>query len=114
MFDPTEHPHRRHNPLTGAPSLRAVSGASLEIEAVFAPEASAEFGLRLGCSPDGQLRLRVFLDRSVLEAFANRSTCLAGRLYPERSDSLGLELFARRGRVAVTSLNVWTLASTWE
>jgi beta-fructofuranosidase len=61
----------------------------------------------------GQLRLRVFLDRSVLEVFANDHTCLAARLYPERADSLGLALFCRAGRVRLKTLDVWTMASIW-
>jgi hypothetical protein len=38
---------------------------------------------------------------------------LASRIYPERRDSLGLELFSRRGKVTVKSLDIWHLASIW-
>jgi beta-fructofuranosidase len=61
----------------------------------------------------GELRLHIFLDHSVLEVFANDRTCLAGRIYPTRADSLGLDLFSRSGQVRLKSLDVWTLDSIW-
>ncbi|HYK86539.1 MAG TPA: glycoside hydrolase family 32 protein [Ktedonobacteraceae bacterium] len=59
------------------------------------------------------LKLHIFLDGSVVEVFANGCSYLASRIYPERHDSLGIELFARRGRVTVRSLDIWHLASIW-
>jgi beta-fructofuranosidase len=58
----------------------------------------------------GRLRLRVFLDRSVIEVFANDTCCLAARLYPERAEyqALGLSLMA--GSATLRSLDVWALA----
>jgi beta-fructofuranosidase len=61
----------------------------------------------------GRLRLHIFLDRSVLEVFANEHTCLASRIYPTRPDSLGVDLFARRGQVRLKSLEVWEMGSIW-
>lgn len=63
--------------------------------------------------PDEVLTLHIFLDRSVLEVFVNGWCYLASRIYPERLDSLGLELFARKGGVEVKSLDIWHLASIW-
>ncbi|GAC1349828.1 MAG: glycoside hydrolase family 32 protein [Ktedonobacteraceae bacterium] len=60
------------------------------------------------------LTLHIFLDRSVLEVFVNGRCYLASRIYPQRRDSLGLELFARKGRVRVRSLDIWRLASIWK
>ena len=45
--------------------------------------------------------------------FANETTCLAGRVYPTRPDSLGVDLFVRRGRVRLKSLDVWEMGSIW-
>lgn len=137
--------------------LGGVQGDCLEIEAVFEPDAAAEFGIALRRSPDGeeqtrlvydgaqarlvvepnesslstvvdrdmhkaplsldangQLRLHVFLDRSVLEVFANDHTCLASRIYPTRPDSLGVGLFSRAGQVRLKTLDIWSLGSIWE
>jgi beta-fructofuranosidase len=63
--------------------------------------------------PGEVLKLHIFLDRSVVEAFVNGRCYLASRIYPQRRDSLGLELFVRRGRVGVRSLDIWHLASIW-
>lgn len=57
-----------------------------------------------------QLKLRVFLDRSVLEIFANGRQCLTQRIYPTRADSLGVSIFARGGPVIVRSLEAWDMA----
>lgn len=59
------------------------------------------------------LTLHIFLDHSVLEVFVNGRCYLASRIYPERHDSLGIELFCCKGRVMVKSLNIWQLASMW-
>lgn len=61
---------------------------------------------------DGEpLKLRVFLDGSVIEVFANDRACLAERIYPTRPDSLGIDLFARGGHVAVGRIDVWEMES---
>jgi sucrose-6-phosphate hydrolase SacC (GH32 family) len=52
------------------------------------------------------LRLRVFLDRSVVEVFANGRQCMTQRIYPYRADSLGVRLVARGGSGAATALSV--------
>ena len=56
------------------------------------------------------LTLRIFLDRSILEVFANRRQCVTQRIYPTRRDSTGISLFVRGGRARVSSLQAWTLA----
>ncbi len=60
--------------------------------------------------PAGEgLKLRIFLDRSMLEVFANGRQCLTGRMYPTRPDSLGVSLAARGGVVAVRRLDAWKM-----
>jgi beta-fructofuranosidase len=58
---------------------------------------------------DETLKLRVFLDASVIEIFANDRACLTSRVYPSRSDSLGLGLFARGDKVLLKALDVWEM-----
>ena len=55
------------------------------------------------------LKLRVFLDRSVLEVFANGRQCITQRIYPSRGDSLGVGLFSRAGAMLVRSIEAWDL-----
>jgi beta-fructofuranosidase len=59
------------------------------------------------------VKFHIFLDRSVLEVFVNGRCYLASRIYPQRHDSLGLELFTHKGKVRVRSLDIWHLASIW-
>jgi sucrose-6-phosphate hydrolase SacC (GH32 family) len=58
-----------------------------------------------------QLRLRVFLDASILEVFANDRQCLTQRIYPTRPDSLGVGLRGN-GPAQVLSLTGWNLRPT--
>lgn len=57
--------------------------------------------------------LHIFLDASVLEVFVNNRCYLATRIYPQRPDSTGLELFVDKGTVNISSLDIWHLASIW-
>lgn len=68
---------------------------------------------RLPLGEGEPLRLRIFLDRSVLEVFANGRVCLTSRIYPTRSDSLGVTVAAAGGRARLRSLDVWAMASIW-
>ena len=68
----------------------------------------APFALR----PGESLELRIFLDRSVLEVFANGRQCMAQRIYPTRGDSTGIALLGRGRAVTVRSLRTWDLAAT--
>ncbi len=63
---------------------------------------------------DGEpVRLRIFIDRSVVEVFANGRQCLTLRVYPERSDSVGVSVFARGGRATLRSMEAWQMRSVW-
>ena len=56
------------------------------------------------------LRLHIFLDRSILEVFANRRQCITQRLYPTSVDSLGVALVSEGGEYEVESLHAWDMA----
>jgi len=60
-------------------------------------------------SQDEMLRLRVFLDRSILEVFANGRQCLTQRIYPSRGDSLGAGVFARGEDAHLVRLDAWRM-----
>jgi beta-fructofuranosidase len=55
------------------------------------------------------LRLQVFLDRSVLEVYANGHLCFTRVVYPGEKD-LGLGVFASGGAAKLKSLKVWPMA----
>lgn len=58
---------------------------------------------------DGEnLKLHIFLDRSVVEAFANDKKKLTTRVYVGRYDSLGLKVWADKD-ITVKSMEVWNM-----
>jgi len=56
------------------------------------------------------LSLRVFLDASVLEVFANGHTCLTSRVYPAGHSSIHTALFAEGGPAEARSVQAWEMA----
>jgi beta-fructofuranosidase len=68
---------------------------------------------RLQLEKAENLRLHVFLDRSVIEVFANERCSLAARIYPSRPDSLGIRLFSTRAGAHLVSLDVWQMQPIW-
>lgn len=64
------------------------------------------------------LTLRIFIDRSSIEVFANNGQAtMTSRIYP-REERLGVELFARNGdnnsEVLVKELTYWNLKDVWK
>jgi beta-fructofuranosidase len=61
--------------------------------------------------PDGEpLRLRVYLDASVIETFANGKASISDRVYPSSAAALGIGLFAKGGTARVRSMTIWELS----
>ena len=60
-------------------------------------------------SPATTEKLRVFVDKSVVEIFANDRQAIGRRVYPTRSDSLGLNLFANGGGARFESVKAWDM-----
>jgi beta-fructofuranosidase len=118
--------------------LEGVEGDTLEVLIRFGATDATVFGAVVRCSPDGaeraevvvdraaqrlgdaalevaageELILRIFVDRSVIEAFAGGRACQTLRFYPERDDCLRVALFARGGGARVKSVDVWELRPT--
>lgn len=55
------------------------------------------------------LRLQVFVDKSVVEVFANGRQAVMRRIYPSRADSAGVKIFARGGPATVTAFKAWEM-----
>lgn len=59
-------------------------------------------------------RLHVFVDRSIIETFANWGRArLISRVYPNATDATGVALFATGGDVTLLSANVWSMNPIW-
>ena len=65
-------------------------------------------------APDEPLALRIFIDRSVVEVFANGRQCVALRVYPGREDSAGVSLRACGSEAALRSLDAWQMGSIYQ
>lgn len=57
------------------------------------------------------LDLQIFLDGSVLEVFINQKQALSTRIYPEKPESIGLDLFTQGGTAIFKTLDIWTMKS---
>jgi sucrose-6-phosphate hydrolase SacC (GH32 family) len=66
--------------------------------------------LPLELAPGEPLKLRIFLDKSIMEVFANDRQCLTARVHPKREDSMGIKLFSKGGSITVKTLNAWDIA----
>jgi beta-fructofuranosidase len=55
------------------------------------------------------LKLRVFVDKSVVEVFANDRQAVTRRIYPTREDSAGVVLFSKGGSTKVPILRAWDM-----
>jgi len=62
---------------------------------------------------DGErLKLRVFVDKSVVEVFANSRQAVMRRIYPSQADSVGVSLFSTGGATKVHALEAWNIAAS--
>jgi sucrose-6-phosphate hydrolase SacC (GH32 family) len=125
-----------------APTIGAIRGNTLELEATFQPSAASEFGLEVLTDPQGEngvrvavvpgrktlrvgkvnapfelkpgedLTLRVFLDKNLVEVFANdrQAAVAAGKYVPE---NLGIRLFSQGADSRVTQLKAWRVKSIY-
>jgi sucrose-6-phosphate hydrolase SacC (GH32 family) len=67
------------------------------------------------CAPfmlkdDETLQLRIYVDKSVVEVFANGRQCITQRVYPTRSDSTSVRLLSRGGQAHFRSVQAWEMA----
>ena len=60
------------------------------------------------------LRLRVFVDRSIVEVFVNGRQCVAVRVYPGRADSTGVSLRAHGRPAALLALDAWQMKNIYD
>ena len=122
--------------------LKGLGGDALEIVAAFEPGKARRFGVKVRVSGDGKTALpiwydagrrefgiaekrmagdlkagapvtmRVFVDRSIVEAYVN-GNAVTKVTYLEPK-ARGVELFAEGGACTLKSLQAWKMASTWD
>ena len=57
------------------------------------------------------MRMRLFLDRSLLEVFVNGQTGTG--VFNSDPAATGMDLFSEGGEARLTSLDVWQMTSAW-
>ena len=80
-----------------------VTGFSEEVSEQKAP---------LELKPGEPLKLNIFIDRSVVEIFANGRQCVTQVVYPELQSSTALKVFTGNDAVQVKNIQSWTMAQT--
>lgn len=56
------------------------------------------------------LKLRVFVDKSVVEVYANDRQAISRRVYPSRTESVGVGLFTEGGAASFAKLKAWEIS----
>ena len=64
-------------------------------------------------NPDEPIKLRIFIDKSVLEVFVNGKQCVAMRVYPGRGDSTGVSILSHGNEAELTSLEAWQMKNIY-
>lgn len=83
----------------------------LVVDASHSSEAGSDTGLEAGpldLKPGEDLTLRVFVDKSVVEVFANGLQAVMRRVYPSADNPLGVRLFAT-GKAEFSSVKAWQM-----
>ena len=122
----------------GLRPLEGLSGDALELQVEIELKGARRVGVQVRRSPDGAestpvfldldkkalsilkeagpfepagaiVTLRVFVDRGVVEAFADDRQAVVRRCYPSRKDSLGVALFADGGPAVVRRVMAWRM-----
>ena len=61
---------------------------------------------------DELLNLRIYIDRSILEVFANGRQCVTQRIYPTLEESRGVSLSCAGGNMQLIHCDAWEMAAT--
>jgi len=88
--------------------LDATHGSTLPHVRPRPPESAPVF-----IEPNEPLKLRVFVDKSVVEVFINGKQCVALRVYPGLADSTGVSLRSMGQESVLTSLDAWQMENIY-
>ncbi|MGV3556571.1 glycoside hydrolase family 32 protein [Larkinella arboricola] len=97
------------NPQASLISIESSYSSTLPDARLRAPE-TAPFAL----APGEPVKLRIFIDKSVLEVFVNGKQCVAMRVYPGRDDSTGVSIRSQGQDAELKSLTAWQMKNIYE
>ena len=122
--------------------LKGISGDTMELEIVLEAPSAAEFGIKVLCDQEGKkgftiasgkgkktltvdyinppfeleegedLTLRVFIDKNLIEVFANDRQAAVG-WHDYKAKDLHVSLFSKGGELKCKSLSSWQMNSIW-
>lgn len=105
MQPPPEHWQVEHNSILTVES----SHSSILPNARSRPPESAPLLLE----ENENLELRIFIDKSVVEVFANGKQCIALRVYPGLEESVGVSLYSQGQEAKLISLEAYQMMSIY-
>lgn len=109
-MDNTDHPVRLYQRMTKAWQYGFDESVVRQVRRIYFVMCAEAGALVLA---DGELlRLRVFVDRSLVEVFANRRICLSAWSYPRLKESGFVRMSAVGGHAEVKWLNVWEMGKS--
>jgi beta-fructofuranosidase len=73
------------------------------------PVLAVEAPLALGVGE--MLKLHIFLDKPMLEVFANDRQCITQQIFPASREAFGIKVFARGGTATIRSGQAWDMAA---
>jgi beta-fructofuranosidase len=103
-WDAEKHRHARDSLIT----IESSYSSQLPDVQSRAPETGPVF-----LQPDEPLRLRIFIDKSVVEVFVNGKQCVAMRVYPGREDSIGVSLRSQGRNAHLNSLDAYQMRNIY-
>jgi len=121
--------------------FKKIAGDTIELNLTIEPGSAKEFGVNVFCTADGTgfpitiqaeskklaigkiaapfelkpgeaLNLRVFLDKDMVEVFANDRQAVV-YMQPHNADDVGVSLFSKGGDVAVKNVRSWKMKSIY-
>lgn len=100
---------RPPNPPASLITIESSYSSTLPDVRLRAPETGS-----LSLNPGETVKLRIFIDKSVVEVFANGKQCVAMRVYPGRDDSMGVSIRAQGQDAELKSLDAWQMKNIYE
>jgi len=65
-------------------------------------------------NPDETVKLRIFIDKSIVEVFANGKQVVAMRVYPGLEESTGVSIRSQGQDSELISLDAWQMKNIWD
>ena len=58
-------------------------------------------------------KLHIFIDKGLIQAYANDRKTITTWVYPSLPDALGMEVWAENGEAIIKSMQVWEMKSIY-